>query len=65
MTTQAALQAEDALLDRGVEVTVVPKPPSLAGLCGLALLVEDEAFPTACELLQAQDIPFFVHEASG
>ena len=62
MTTQAALLAEDVLLVAGVEVTVVPMPPSVSGLCGLALLLEGEACGAAVGILEAEDIPFFVHE---
>lgn len=62
MTTQAALRAEEALLDGGVEVTVVPKPPSLAGLCGLALEIEDEALPYARVLLERERVPYDVYE---
>jgi hypothetical protein len=45
-----------------VEVTVVPMPPSVSGLCGLALRLEGEACGAAVGILEAEDIPFFVHE---
>jgi len=61
MTTQACLRAEDALLEAGVEVTVVPKPPSLVGLCGIALEVEDELSEQATSILTEEDIPFDVY----
>lgn len=58
MTTQAALQAEDALLKGGLEVEVVPKPAGLEGLCGIALEVEGADYPRAQALLDAIGIPF-------
>ena len=65
MTTQAALRAEDLLFERGVDVDVVPRPPGLRGLCGIALAVAEASFPDAVAWLEAERIPFFRHEGDG
>lgn len=61
LTTAAALRAEDALLERGLEVDVIPKPPSLSGLCGLALAVDAGRLTEAEDILNADSVPFDVY----
>lgn len=58
MTTEAALRAEDALLDHGLEVDVIPKPPGVSGLCGLALSVNEDRLTEAEGILGAEGVPF-------
>lgn len=65
MTTEAALRAEDALLGRGLPVDVIPKPPGVPGLCGLALTVDEARFAEAEDILRAEDVPFEVFWAEG
>ena len=61
MTTEAALRAEDALLERGLQVDVIPKPPGVSGLCGLALTVDEARLAEAEGVLRAEDVPFEVY----
>lgn len=61
VTTEAALRAEDVLLGLGFEVDVIPKPPGLSGLCGLALSVEETVLAEAEGILRFEDVPFTVY----
>jgi hypothetical protein len=61
MTTEAALRAEDALLEGGMQVDVIPKPPGLSGLCGLALTVDEGRLVEADGILGAEGVPFEVY----
>jgi hypothetical protein len=60
-TTQAALEAEEALLDHGVEVDVVPAPPGSEKLCALALELPAGEVSRAQAILDARDIAFVHH----
>ncbi len=62
MTTQAALQAEDALLEAGLDIEVVPKPPGLQGLCGIALALWVSHLAAAEAVLSRQGVPFAVYD---
>lgn len=58
-TTQSVLQAEQILLENGVEVDVVPRPEGApGGLCGLALDVMTEELAEIDYLLSGADIEF-------
>lgn len=61
MTTEAALRAEDALLERGLRVDVIPKPPGVSGLCGLALTVAEARLGEVEGILCAEGVPFEVY----
>jgi Protein of unknown function (DUF3343). len=61
VTTEAALRAEDVLLGLGFEVDVIPKPPGLSGLCGLALTVEETVLAQAEGVLRLEDVQFSVY----
>jgi len=61
MTTEAALRAEDALLEHGLQVDVIPKPPGVSGLCGLALTVDEARRAKAEDILRAEGVPFEVY----
>jgi hypothetical protein len=65
MTTTAALRAEDLLLERGLDVDVVPKPPGLRNICGIALAVAEGAACDAVAWLEADDIPFALYEGAA
>jgi len=58
LTTQAALQAEEALLEAGLGVEVVPKPPGHSGHCGLALELPRDHEAAAGRVLKAAAIEF-------
>jgi hypothetical protein len=61
VTTEAALRAEDVLLQRGLQVDVIPKPPGVSGLCGLALTVDEARLAEAEDILRAEGVPFEVY----
>ncbi len=58
LTTEAALRAEDALLEHGLHVDVIPKPPGVSGLCGLALTVAEVRLAEVEGILRAEGVPF-------
>lgn len=62
VTTEAALRAEDVLLGLGFVVDVVPKPPGLSGLCGLALTVHEAVLAEVETILRLEDVPFTVYQ---
>ncbi|GAB4261427.1 MAG: hypothetical protein Kow00122_18180 [Thermoleophilia bacterium] len=61
MTTQAVLQAEEALLERGLAVDVIPRPEGVRGLCGIALELAAGAFAEAAAVLQEEGVSFHVY----
>lgn len=60
-TTQAALKAEELLLEAGLAVDVVPKPPGSQSLCGIALQVEESELPTVMALLDEKRVGFYLY----
>jgi hypothetical protein len=63
LTTQAALLAEEILLENGVAVDVVPRPEGApGGLCGLALDVVAEELDY---LLSEADVAFRLFDGSS
>lgn len=65
MTTQAVLQAEEVLLERGLAVDVIPRPDGVRGLCGIALELAAGAFTEAAAVLQEEGVSFHVYEPGG
>jgi len=61
VTTEAALRAEDALLEHSLRVDVIPKPPGVSGLCGIALTVYDARLAEAEDILCAEGVSFEVY----
>jgi hypothetical protein len=60
-TTQAALEAEEALLEAGLEVDVVPAPPGSEKLCALALELPSGQMARAARLLGLRGLTFVPH----
>ncbi|MHB0980860.1 MAG: putative Se/S carrier-like protein [Thermoleophilia bacterium] len=66
LTTQAALLAEEILLENGVAVDVVPRPEGApGGLCGLALDVAAEELAEVDYLLSEADVAFRLFDSSS
>ena len=61
VTTEAALRAEGSLLEHGLQVDVIPKPPGLSGLCGLALTVAEARLSEVEGILRAEGVSFEVY----
>jgi hypothetical protein len=60
-TTQAALTAEEHLLDAGLTVDVVPKPPVSESLCGIALQVPESEVGAAMAVLDEKRVAFYLY----
>jgi hypothetical protein len=56
LSTHDALDAEEALLDTGLDVVVIPSVKSIDSLCGLALRLEPDELDTALLRLEEAGI---------
>lgn len=63
-TTHLAMEAEEAIVSRGVWCDVVPRPPGTsAGLCGLAIKIEASDQEGVSLLLKEAGIRYDVFKA--